>query len=165
MQYKIRQATAHDMDAVAQLRADAWADAYADLVSPEALAFAREGVADVSAHWQREMLRGVTPWLGIDATGRVVGFAIADAAGPEERPALIELKLLYLAVEARGSGLASALLNAAVGVGVPACLYTFEGNERAIAFYRRHGFDLDGHRRPWPGNRDDVPDELRLVRP
>lgn len=165
MQYKIRQATAHDMDAVAQIRADAWEDAYAGLVSDEALAFARDGVADVATYWQEEMLRGVTPWVGIDAERRIVGFAIADAASADDRPALIELKLLYLDAAARGSGLADALLNAAIGQGVPACLYTFDGNERAIAFYRRHGFEPDGHRRPWPGGRTDVPDEIRLIRP
>ncbi|GAA1008833.1 hypothetical protein GCM10009551_090760 [Nocardiopsis tropica] len=39
---------------------------------------------------------------------------------------------------------ASRLLDAVVDPGTPAYLWVAAGNGRAIAFYRKHGFDLDG---------------------
>jgi ribosomal protein S18 acetylase RimI-like enzyme len=44
-----------------------------------------------------------------------------------------------------GTGVAQALMAEAIGDRA-AYLWVVEGNDRAIAFYRKHGFDLDGVR-------------------
>jgi ribosomal protein S18 acetylase RimI-like enzyme len=47
---------------------------------------------------------------------------------------------------------------------IPVSLWVLEGNERAVRFYRRHGFVPDGATKPEViGDADVV--ELRLVRP
>jgi len=88
-----------------------------------------------------------------------VALAVASASDDREAPTPLELVQLYLLDVAKGSGLADALLGTAIG-DAPAFLWTLSGNERAIAFYRRHGFELDG------GVRHEVPgaSEVRLVR-
>ena len=54
-------------------------------------------------------------------------------------------------------------MHRAIGDEVPAYLWVIEGNERAVAFYRRHGFELDGVVHDiepgWPGGR-----QARMVR-
>jgi ribosomal protein S18 acetylase RimI-like enzyme len=72
----------------------------------------------------------------------------------------VELLSLYVAVPERGHGLADLLIDAALR-SEPAHLSVFEKNERAIAFYAKHGLTPNGER--W----FDQPTkawEIRLVR-
>ncbi len=69
-----------------------------------------------------------------------------------------ELAALYVRRAFHGTGIADALLDLAVGDG-PCLLWVAERNPRAIAFYRRRGFRLDGHRGTIPAWED-----LRIVR-
>ena len=59
-----------------------------------------------------------------------------------------------------GTGLAARLLQEALGERA-AYLWVLEGNERAVAFYRRHGFAFDGGRQPYESTGAT---ELRMVR-
>ena len=65
-----------------------------------------------------------------------------------------ELCNLYLLKEAAGSGVAVELMNAVVHPGEPAFLWVAGFNERAQAFYRKHGFTFDGEETHHAG--DDV---------
>lgn len=69
-----------------------------------------------------------------------------------------ELMALYVRAEAYGTGVGHRLFEAALGA-APAYLWVLGGNERAVAFYRRQGFRLDGATKA-----DEVGTELRMVR-
>ncbi|MFZ5868948.1 MAG: GNAT family N-acetyltransferase [Actinomycetota bacterium] len=65
--------------------------------------------------------------------------------GPGPRPRRLELHLIYLLAAHHGTGLGQGLLDAAVA-DAPAFLWIAEDNPRALAFYRRNGFEPDGAR-------------------
>ncbi len=72
-----------------------------------------------------------------------------------------ELYAINLLPRAQGTGLADELLDRSLGDRA-AYLWVIEGNERAQAFYRKHGFADDG------GRTVDEPSgapEIRMVRP
>ncbi|QIK85061.1 GNAT family N-acetyltransferase [Sanguibacter sp. HDW7] len=95
------------------------------------------------------------------ADGTLVGFVLACTPHEDDAPRDVELGMLYLLDEAKGSGLADLLVEAALG-DRPAFLWTADLNHRALAFYARHGFRRDGASKRierW----DDILD-VRLVR-
>ncbi|GEM_PF-80704 len=68
------------------------------------------------------------------------------AVGPprESEPVTdLELRSLYVHRDHMGTGIARALVDRGLGTR-PASLWVFEGNARAIAFYRKLGFEPDG---------------------
>jgi ribosomal protein S18 acetylase RimI-like enzyme len=77
-------------------------------------------------------------------TGMIVGIA---TAGPARDPGPVlpaELWMVNVASSHRGTGVADGLVEATLGDG-PGYLWVLTGNDRAQAFYRRLGFDDDGH--------------------
>ncbi|GAA1188548.1 GNAT family N-acetyltransferase [Nesterenkonia xinjiangensis] len=70
-----------------------------------------------------------------------------------------EVKALYVLAEVYGTGVGHALLTSGIGED-PAYLWVLAGNDRAIAFYARQGFRLDGATKS-----DPVGTEKRMVRP
>lgn len=82
----------------------------------------------------------------------VDGEAVGMAYGvPGERT---ELCNLYLLETAAGTGVAPKLMDAVVPPGEPAFLWVADFNERAQAFYHKHGFTFDGEETHHAG--DDV---------
>ncbi len=165
MAFKIREARLSDLDAASRVRAHAWRESFAGVLPDDVVANAEAWAPAVAERWASAMLdRGVTFWLGVDAAGEIVAVAHADAAGEADAPASLELKTLYVLDAAKGSGLSDALLHRAISDDLPAYLWVIEGNDRAIAFYRKNGFELDGVSRPiepgWPGGR-----QVRMFRP
>lgn len=140
---RIRPAHAGDADALHELHCETWREAYADLVPEEVLSHQRE---QGLSNWQ-SMLgdpTGDAVWLA-HRDGAAVGFASASAAGTEEVRSL-RLWGLYVRASEYGLGTAANLLQLAVG-DAPCYLWVAAGNPRAQAFYRKHGFDLDGAER------------------
>ncbi len=167
MGFKIREARLTDLDAAAGVRARCWRESFTGVLPESVLDNADAWAPEMAQRWGSEMIdRGTTYWLGVDADagGEIVGIAHADAAFEADAPASLELKTLYVLKRAKGTGLATALLHRAVGEDVPAYLWVIEGNDRAIAFYRKHGFEADGAVRDiqpgWPGGR-----QVRMVWP
>ncbi|WP_394553900.1 GNAT family N-acetyltransferase [Agromyces sp. MMS24-JH15] len=78
-----------------------------------------------------------------EVDGRVVGWANTSDGRDADAPRAIELEGLYTLAEVHGTGVGPALLDAAIG-DRPAYLWALEVNPRAHAFYRKHGFELDG---------------------
>ncbi|HIZ34168.1 MAG TPA: GNAT family N-acetyltransferase [Candidatus Ruania gallistercoris] len=137
---QIRPAHAGDAEALHELHCDTWREAYADLVPEAVLAHQREhGLSG----WQRTLgdPAGDTVWLA-HRGGVAVGFASASAAGTGQVRSL-HLWGLYVRAGEYGLGTGANLLQLAVG-DAPCYLWVAAENLRAQAFYRKHGFDLDG---------------------
>ncbi|WP_154096204.1 GNAT family N-acetyltransferase [Microbacterium testaceum] len=148
----VRSARPADGRRIAQVHVRSWTEAHAGTM-PRSLSDALD--EDLSA-WRWEVrLAGGTPagaerlgdaWVA-DVDGRVVGFASAGPARDADLPAdQRELYALYVLAQHHGTGVGPALLEAALG-GEPASLWVLDGNDRAVAFYLKHGFRPDGARR------------------
>lgn len=150
-QYQIKQAvTAGEIEAGIRANALAWEQSYRGLLADDVIAarISDEAMAARLPDWLQRVADGTHIWLALDRSdGHVVGVASACPARDAEPPEALELAMLYVLDEVKGSGLADALLQTAIG-DAPAYLWTLLGYERAIGFYRRHGFALDGLSRP-----------------
>jgi GNAT superfamily N-acetyltransferase len=125
-----------DAVAVAEFQTGAWNSAYHDLVPAEYLA--RMTVATRTERWGNRIRLGDRSIFLAEQDDRLDG-VVSFGDGVEG----LELMSLYVAADIRSSGLGSRLLDFAVGVR-PAVLWVFRDNPRAIAFYHRHRFALDG---------------------
>ncbi len=90
-----------------------------------------------------------------------VGLALS-APGPAEwethmptKPlpeGMLELNQLYTLSRTHGTGLGSALLQAVLPEKEPAYLWYIAGNEKAISFYEKQGFEVEGPTYPCGGD-------------
>ena len=106
---------------------------------------------------------GGTGWLALDSVGDTVGVAQSEPDSDPGAPGPVHLSKLHLLDAAKGTGLADRLLAHTIGDG-PAYLWVLDGNERAHAFYRRHGFELDGAFMPLVDDLAHVR-QVRMLRP
>ena len=143
--------------------ATAWEQSYRGLVPDEAIERRLRGdvIARRTMEWAVATREGTSFWAVMDSRDqRIVGAANACPARDADAPEILELSMLYLTDEVKGTGAAGPLLQMAVG-DMDCYLWVLEGNERAQAFYRREGFVDDGASR----HRDDIDaTELRMVR-
>ncbi|WP_300345050.1 GNAT family N-acetyltransferase [Nesterenkonia sp.] len=75
---------------------------------------------------------------------RIIGFGAFGKARDDDAPTRHELWRLYVLAESYGTGLAHRLLDALDPGRTPSYLWVMEANQRAIAFYRKHGYRPDG---------------------
>lgn len=142
----IRPATPADLETVASILARTWRETYNGIV-PDALVAERSNPAWQVDTWREHFadagaLAGT--WLG-SLDGEPAGVALVRETPGEDAPRPLELKLCYTLAVAHGSGLGHALIDAAIA-DRPAWLWMFDGNDRAEAFYRKHGFQRE---EPW----------------
>jgi ribosomal protein S18 acetylase RimI-like enzyme len=150
----IRRGLPDDAEALAHLHVDVWDDAYTGLVPQGILDERREKVAERAERW-REILGQTEPtWLAEDAEG-LVGFSGSGPGRDNDVDIECELYALYVRASYYGTGVGYALFEQAVGDRA-AYLWVLADNERAIRFYERQGFRLDGT--------EDEHDEGRHVR-
>jgi len=162
----VREATADDAHAIAEVQVRTWHTAYRGLVSGDDL----EGLSvERRAEFWTELLAagdaaGFT--LVAEDGDEVVGFcAVAAPARDEDLgPRAYEVAAIYVDPGRWRSGVGTSLLDAAVrrlddGHWDEAALWVFRDNPRAQSFYAKHGFAPDGALRGDP----DVP-EVRLRR-
>lgn len=154
---RLRAATPADAPAIAVFQTTCWREAYRGLVPPDYLE--RVGPAEREIRWRERLEPGGRHVVLAESGGVPIGVVSAGESTEPDVPAL-ELKSLYVAAPHRGSGVADALLGAAIGLD-SAYLWMFEDNPRAMAFYARHGFRADGVRQLDP---DTAVPEIRLVR-
>jgi L-amino acid N-acyltransferase YncA len=154
----IRPAVPEDAEAIARIRVASWRESYNHFLSAEFLA-AQDAAADVE-RWRDGIERGATVFVS-EVDGEVRGFAHAAPAREEDAPRDWVLGLIYQLSSEHGTGSGQELLDAVVG-DRPAYLWVAEENPRAIAFYRRNGFELDGARKVEPAWENLV--EVRMVR-
>lgn len=79
-----------------------------------------------------------------EADEQVVGFGIFGTAREDDAPMPLELHRLYVLSSAYGTGLSDRLLHALTSDKEPHYLWVMEENRRAIAYYRKRGYQPDG---------------------
>lgn len=164
--YLVRVPRPEDVEPFAQLHVRIWQETYRGLMDDEAL-----DAVTVEAMRPRWYAIARAYALGtVVGDGRAVrvavredepvGFAMVGPARDDDAPAARQVWSLNVAPEHQGSGIAQRLLDEVLGAG-PAYLWVARGNGRAVRFYERNGFVLDGT------DADDHHDgvvELRMVR-
>ena len=168
MDSSIRRATAEDADALAELGAATFRQAYAGTYPSEVTeAFL---ASDHSPAKLRACLADPTIAIWIaEADGRPIGYAQAgppDIPHPDVRPGHGELKRLYLLADAQGAGLGSQLIKRALAwleqAGrTPIWLGVWAEGHAAQRFYARFGVEKVGEY-GWPMG--DITDPAFIMR-
>ncbi len=167
-QYVVRPPLAEDVAELSRIHVLIWQQAYRGLLPQEYL----DAMDPTSreARWHETVARvqdGSSARTGqavlvAESRGSAapVGFIHVGPPRDEDSPRPTELMVLNLLAAHHGTGVAQALVAGALG-DRPAYLWVLQGNERAIAFYRKLGFELDGVTK-----RDDhlACTDLRMVR-
>ncbi len=134
---RIRPAHGGDAELIHNLVLAAWREAYAEHL-PEASfeRLAAEGLAE----WEKILIEPEGVWIA-HRDGVPVGIARAIAAGAGEARAL-ELDKLYVRASEYGKGTAANLMEISTG-DAPCQVWVADYNDRARAFYMKHGFVMD----------------------
>lgn len=177
--YRLRLPRRADVAALGAMHCRVWRETYADLMAREVIdGLTPEGFARQWDRWvDGAELPGADPTSGVLPTGQQVliathedeetrqeepvGFISLGPARDDHPPVDWQLWALNIVPEHQGTGLAHQLVAATLG-DRPAYLWVATGNDRAIAFYRRHGFAEDGVRAT---DQHDGVTESRMVRP
>jgi GNAT superfamily N-acetyltransferase len=156
-QVAIRRAEPADAEALAHLHLDVWDDAYTGLMPQGVLDDRRAKVDERVERWRDILGQEQPTWIAVDHDG-LVGFSGVGPARDNDVDLDLELYALYVRASYYGTGVGYALFETAVGDRA-AYLWVLAGNERAIGFYERQGFRLDG-------TEDELDDgkHLRMVR-
>ena len=147
----IRPADITDAEALAPLHVQVWDEAYIGLIAHEVLDQRRAEPMEAKVERWRERVawpHGAT-WVAEDG-GALVGFVSAGVG--RDGTGELEVMALYVRRSHYDTGLGRRLLETAVGAR-PAYLWVLEGNARAIRFYQRQGFVLDGRAEDEPEGR------------
>lgn len=149
--WAIRRAGSDDSGALALVGAATFLESYAgELRGADILAHC--AARHAAAVYAGGLARDWCVWLGQAPRGAPVGYAVLAAPDiPQALPGDLELLRIYTLSRWHGSGLGPALLAAAVeearGRGAPRLLLgAYARNHRALAFYRRSGFEVVGQR-------------------
>lgn len=153
MDLTVRPAGRQDAERIADLHVSTWRETYAHLLPEDFFGTAH-------ARMRLDMWSQILDHPRDDQTVRVaeidglaVGFAmVGPSTGTEAQPAPRERQLftLYVRTDAHGTGIGQTLLDAVLGAG-PAMLWAARQSPRALAFYRRNGFEPDGTEKVDPG--------------
>lgn len=165
MSFSVRRAERADAERIAKLHVATWQEAYSHLL-PEGF-FDEEHARKRHAMWQRILTDRRAEWsIAIAEVGDdAVGFAMTGPSfgqDGQDLPGGRQLYSLYVVEAMHGSGVAQALLDEVLGADEPAMLWVAKQNPRAIAFYPRNGFELDGIEQTDPGAPTIT--DMRMVR-
>ncbi|MFJ2621182.1 GNAT family N-acetyltransferase [Glutamicibacter sp. NPDC087344] len=162
--YRIRAATAADVRPALEMKLIAWKESYAEFRGADFFTFHERQIDAQVAWWERGLASGAQFFIAQDPAGRIIGLAGGTPVVEEDQDAGvdIELGMLYILAEYYGTGLGAHLLQVVLNQR-PALVWVLQGNQRAITFYRKHGFELDGTSEELTGSWDGLR-ELRMVR-
>ncbi len=148
---EVRAAAPADAEAVAQVQTLGWQQGYAGLLPDDYLATL--SLAAAEQRWRSQLVHAerTTDELVALVGGQVVGMAVVGPSTDPDRPpdgSRGELFALYVRREHWGAGVGHALHQRSLArLGErgfdQAGLWVLRGNERAAAFYRRHGWLAD----------------------
>jgi ribosomal protein S18 acetylase RimI-like enzyme len=137
---QIRTMTARDAPSVSRLLGESWRRTYSPIMGPETTARLSDD-KHAPARLAAELLDdNKMSFVAERPDGSIAGYAMAAM---DDRGDVL-LDRLHIDKTEFGSGLATDLLHAvlAAHAGIPSiALEVIEGNDRAIAFYRKHGFE------------------------
>ena len=145
-QVVVRLAVLEDAAAVAAVHHRSWVETYSELLPVSH--WETDTLERRTERWRRE-LGSAVPVTVAEVDGRMVGIALAEAAGPVGTHAPVRdrhLYMLYVLASHHGTGVGQTLLDAVLPPGTPAQLWVAEENPRARRFYERNGFLPDGAR-------------------
>ncbi|WP_343046923.1 GNAT family N-acetyltransferase [Sphingomonas chungangi] len=161
MEWRLRQAGIEDAERLALIGGATFLETFAGLLEGDAI------VAHCAAEHGAETYRALlghpdsAAWVAEARTGGApLGYAlVASPKLVQAEPGDIELKRIYSFSRTHGTGLGAALMGRstahAEAMGAKRLLLgVFVGNVRALAFYRRHGFEKIGERRFRVGSQD-----------
>ncbi|KPN16449.1 GNAT family N-acetyltransferase [Arthrobacter sp. Edens01] len=173
--FVLRRPEPDDADELAALHVQTWQETY-DHLLPAGF-FTSEFLDGRLRLWQHltsatggarlvrlaEVAEGNTGAVGEEYLHKIVGFAVAgpdteSGDGKDNR----QLFSLYVLRRLHGTGVGQTLLDEVLGK-EPAVLWVAKDNPRAVAFYRRNGFEFDGTVRSDPAAPGLV--ECRMLRP
>ncbi|MDO5698301.1 MAG: GNAT family N-acetyltransferase [Dermatophilus congolensis] len=144
--YSVRMGEASDAECIAQVHRQVWRATYSELVAPEVLK-RHLNSDDATTRWTSRLERSGADappvWVGVDPEGEIVALGCSGPPRDPDHPVGWELWAINVMPSAQGTGLADMLMERLVA-DLPAYLWVMEDNARAIAFYERHGFVLDG---------------------
>jgi ribosomal protein S18 acetylase RimI-like enzyme len=144
----IARPTLQDLDEMGRVHVQVWREAYAGLL-PDAYLAGLDPTFGPRL-WRERF--GSSPdvswWLARDEEG-IVGLTTSGPGRDDDKPVPLELYAINVLRRAHGTGVADDLMAHVIGDRA-AYLWVLDGNERAQAFYRRHGFVDDGGRKPEP---------------
>lgn len=151
MTVTIRRTTREDARAIATIRVQTWRAAYAALIDPAVLArldVDRETERRLT-HWDEHHAHPRGAEFVAEVDGSCVGWAVMGTARERHDPHVGELYAIYVLPEYWSAGVGHQLIlaveNALRGCGyTEAYLWVLDGNDRAAAFYERHGWHEDG---------------------
>ena len=149
MPWTVARPTVDDLAEMGRVHVQVWQEAYAGLLPADYLAGLDPTVGPARWRQRIEQPSEIAWWIARDEEG-IVGMVTSGPPRDDDPPAPLELYAINVLRRAHGTGLADELMARAVG-DRSAYLWVLEGNDRAIAFYRRHGFADEGGRKPEPG--------------
>jgi len=158
----LRRPSFADAGPIAVVHVESWREAYGHLLPDgffdEAHAHSRVTMwtsilTESRAEWSVQVAEDDRGIVGFAMAGPSLGPMAGPSLGPaEDVPRLRQLYSLYVLASHHGTGIGQALLDAVLNGG-PATLWVARENPRAIAFYRRNGFEADGAERVDPAVR------------
>ncbi len=154
----VRPGVVDDADALGRLHIEVWEEAYSDLMPASVFQERRATIPERIARWREQLEHASGRTTVAECAGGLVGFISVGPPQADDVDVADELYALYVRASWWGSGLGSALLASALGER-PAYLWVLAGNDRSIAFYRKHRFAEDGVFRV-----DQYGTELRMIR-
>lgn len=162
----LRRPRRSDADELARLHVRTWEETYTALLPTGYFDEAhRRGRQDM---WRHLLGEGVRQDLVIRVAvldDAIIGFGMTGPSEPRDDgpPGITrQLFMLYVLEAYHGRGVGQRLLDAVAGMDAMT-LWVAKENPRAIAFYRRNGFVLDGMERSDPGA--PAITDARMVRP
>jgi ribosomal protein S18 acetylase RimI-like enzyme len=160
-QYFVRSPRVQDADELGRVHVKVWREAYAGHMPADFL----EGLDPVKSaeRWRLRLEMDEPDGVVVVATGpdeEIVGLASAGPTRDGDAPTEWELYSINVLAAHHGSGVADQLLGAAVA-DRPATLWVVRDNARADAFYRRHGFHVEGATKIHEGTGAS---EIRMIR-
>jgi ribosomal protein S18 acetylase RimI-like enzyme len=153
--YTIRRMRAADAGAVAELLRASWRQTYEHLMGLEKVEAANARMHTAERLAAEADDNSIIAFVAANAEGAIVGHALAKMDNNRK----VWLDRLHVAPKLFGTGLAADLLRAilAAHAGLATIsLEVIEGNDRAIAFYRKHGFAVT-ERKSACGSVENVP--------
>ncbi|UCI06355.1 GNAT family N-acetyltransferase [Mesorhizobium sp. B1-1-8] len=141
----IRAMTKTDASTVSRLLGQSWRRTYSPILGDETaaqLSDDRHAPQKLAAELEDD---NKMSFVAERPDGSIAGYAMAEMDDRGD----VTLNRLHVEPQEFGSGLAVDLLHAvlAAHAGIPSiALEVIEGNDRAIAFYRKHGFEVVEHR-------------------